>query len=108
MATNMTRQQYRAAMAAVTPAERTAEARRRLNKALNHIESAQNQMAHACAELSTLVGVIPVWRASSNYHDSIKALWYRTDTLRVLGKYKLDDTHVEVLALKKDHGDGSL
>jgi len=97
----VTRQQLLDAVNELTPEEIRAERTRRMNLALQHIEAAQNHMASACAELSTLVGAIPVWKASSSLTDKIKAFWYRVDTLRFSGKCKLDQMHIEVLARQK-------
>lgn len=96
--TIISREQILAAIAQVTPEERAAEARRRMEKALAHIEAAQGQLNDACAELSTLIGAIPVWKAAGTLADRVKAFWYR---VRAMQKYQLDAMHVEALARQK-------
>lgn len=90
-----------AAQAAVTAEVLRAEARLRADRACELIERAQNDLARACAELSSLCGGVPVWKATSKMHDRVKSLWYRVDGFRYGRNYRLDDTNVA--ALKARH-----
>ncbi len=72
-----------------------AEARARVQKALDHIEAAQGELCSACQELSALVGGIPSWKAASTLYDRVKALWYRVEGFRTGGRYTLDSVNAE-------------
>lgn len=72
-----------------------AEARARVQKALDHIERAQGELCSACQELSALVGGIPSWKAASTLYDRVKALWYRVESFRTGGRYSLDSVNAE-------------
>lgn len=85
-------------MSAVPPELARAEAQRLVREALDHIQEAQNELAHACAALSALVGGVPVWKATGKLYDSVHALWYRVDGFRTGGRYKLDGVNLEALA----------
>lgn len=80
--------------------ERDVAAEARVYKALDHIQQAQNDIASACAELSALVGGIPVWKATSKMHGQVRELWYRVERFRDTGRYKLDSLNVEALREK--------
>lgn len=81
-----------------------AEARARIGRALRHIENAQGELSHACAELSALVGAIPHWRTTGKLYDRVKACWYKLDGFRWSGRYRLDDTNVEALTQRWREG----
>jgi len=81
----------------VTPEQLRAAAQARVLNALERIERAQGELASACADLSSLVGGIPVWRATSKLHDRVKALWHRVENFRRLGRFQLDSVNVEAL-----------
>lgn len=78
-------------------AECQAEAKRRLLKAMEHVEVAQGELTSACAELSCLIGAIPQWRVSSKLYERVRKFWYRLDAFRAGGKYKLDGLHSEII-----------
>lgn len=81
-----------------TPAQLQAAAKFRIDRALQLIEQAQNDLNSACADLSTLNGGVPVWKATGAMADRVKALWYRVHNFRMGGRYSLDDMHVQSLA----------
>lgn len=58
-----------------------AEARKRVDRALNKIEDAQNLLGEACGILSRLIGAVPEWKAVSDHYDETKALWYAIQPL---------------------------
>ncbi len=84
-------------MSAVTSEVAQAEAQRRVQEALNHLQAAQDQLAHACAALSALQGGVPVWKATSKLYDSVHSLWYRVENFRLGGRYRLDGTNLQAL-----------
>jgi len=85
------------------PPERLhAEATARIRKALDHVQNAQNELDWACAELSSLCGAIPVWRASSKLADRVHSFWYRLDGFRARGRYRLDDTNIAALTKRAE------
>ena len=88
----------------IPKAQLDAEARARIDRALRHVENAQGELSHACAELSALVGAIPHWRAASKLHYRVKAFWYKLDGFRWSGRYRLDDTNVEALTRRWREG----
>lgn len=73
-------------------------ARERVQRAMTLIERAQNDLGAACAELSALEGGIPVWTACHKLTDKVHAFWYRVDSFRQRGRFKLDGANVEGLA----------
>jgi hypothetical protein len=77
------------------------EAHNRLQRALELIERAQNDVASACAELSALDGGVPTWKAANQLHERIRALWYRVDKFRRVGRWKLDATHRDAIARRE-------
>jgi hypothetical protein len=81
----------------MTPERSKAEAKARIARALVQIEEAQNLLSSACADLSAVVGGIPVWRATSKLYDKVKALWYRVEDFRMRGKFHLDAVNVEAI-----------
>lgn len=87
-----------------------AEARARVQKALDHIEAAQGELCSACQELSALVGGIPSWKAASTLYDRVKALWYRVEGFRMGGRYSLDSVNAEAFLrrLQESRGDTKL
>ena len=84
-------------MNALTQEQLRAEAVLRVRRALAKVETAQNALNEACAELSALEGGIPVWTACHKLADKVHAFWYRVDRFRSGGKFKLDGTNVEAL-----------
>lgn len=80
------------------------EARARIDRALRHIENAQGELSHACAELSAIVGAIPHWRTTGRLYDRVKTCWYKLDGFRWSGRYRLDDTNVEALTQRWREG----
>lgn len=80
-----------------SPGQLRAEAQLRVQKALDHIQQAQNELGSACAELSALVGGIPVWKATGTLYDRVRALWYRVESFRARGRFQLDSINVEAL-----------
>ncbi len=73
-----------------------AEAQRRVRVALRQIEDAQNKLGDACATLSSLIGAIPHWQATSKLHDRVHAHWYKVQqALQGNGKIKLDGVNAE-------------
>lgn len=83
---------------ALSPEVLRAAANERVRRALAMIERAQNELASACAELSALEGGAPVWNACHKLTDKVHAFWYRVDSFRQRGRFKLDGTNVEGLA----------
>jgi hypothetical protein len=65
-----------------------------MDAACRRIENAQNELNSATADLSTLVGCVPVWKATSALADTVGELWRRVDNVRRIGKYQLDEMHV--------------
>ena len=84
-------------MSLLTAEDLAAAARARVDKALRHIECAQDELSRACGELSALNGGIPVWNACHKLTDRVHAFWYRVDGFRQLAKYSLDRTNVAAL-----------
>lgn len=89
-------------MPQLTDAQLRAAARAKVDRALSLIESAQNQLADACAQLSALNGGIPVWTACHKLTDKVHDFWYRVDGFRSGGKYSLDSTNVAALQKQVD------
>ena len=81
----------------MTPERSKAEAKAKIARALFQIEEAQNLLASATAELTSAVGGVPVWRATSKMHDRVKALWYRVDGFKHAGRYSLDAINIEAI-----------
>jgi hypothetical protein len=80
----------------LTDAQLQAAAVLRVETALALIERAQNDLASACAELSTLCGGCSVWKSTSSMTDKVKAHWYRVRDFRIAGRFYLDPMHVEL------------
>lgn len=85
-------------MSALTKEEVQAEAELCVRRALAHIQEAQGRLDLACAELSKLMGGIPVWRATGKVSDRVRQLWYQVERFRGRGRFKLDDISVVFLA----------
>lgn len=81
-----------------------AEATRRLERALALIERAQNDLASACGELSTLEHGVPSWKATSTMCDRVKALWWKVHHFRMARRYRLDQMHRDALDRKLAEG----
>lgn len=95
-------------MNTLTEQQLRAAARERANRALALIERAQNDLASACAELSTLEGGVPVWNACHKMTDQVHAFWYRVERFRNGGRYKLDRTHAEALQRRMTQATGAV
>lgn len=87
--------------AKLTDAELTAAARQRADAACALIEKAQNDLDSACAELSALVGGVPVWTATRKMTERVHSLWYKVDAFRKAGRYGLDSVNVEALERRR-------
>lgn len=62
-------------------------ARACIQRALDHVQQAQNYLGRACAELSPIIGGGPTWRRGSKLYDSVHAFWYVVNKLEAqLGK----------------------
>lgn len=48
----------------------------RVQDALRRIESAQNELSRACADLSSVVGAMPEWKKAFKLSDSCKRFWH--------------------------------
>lgn len=70
----------------------------KIQRAMQHIENAQNELHSACAELSAITHGAPMWRATGKLADKVHAFWYRVKDFSHTTKYRLDPTHVELLA----------
>jgi hypothetical protein len=81
----------------LSPEQLRAEALLRVLKALELIETAQNNLSGACAQLSALQGACAQWRATSKLYDRVKAHWYRLERFRHQSRFKLDRTNIEAL-----------
>jgi hypothetical protein len=84
-------------MSTLTPEQLRAEANARVRNALARIERAQNELASACADLSSLVGGIQVWNVCHKLTDKVRDFWYRVDRFRAGGKFSLDSINVEAI-----------
>jgi hypothetical protein len=78
----------------ITPAE----AERRVQKALAHIQEAQAQLGRAAAELSNLEHGVVVWRMAGKLYDRVHAFWYRVEAFRKKGRFALDSIALDALA----------
>jgi oxalate decarboxylase/phosphoglucose isomerase-like protein (cupin superfamily) len=81
----------------LTPEQIKAAATIRVDRAMNLIEQAQNNLASACAELSAIEGGVTVWSMCHKLTDRVHTFWYRVQRFRSGGKYRLDGTHIEDL-----------
>ena len=81
----------------MTPERSRAEAAARIRCALELIENAQSQLSEACVKLSTVVGGVPVWRATDKLTDKVRSHWYRVDGFKQGGKFRLDDMTIEAI-----------
>lgn len=75
-----------------------ARATLRIERAMQLIEEAQNKLASACAELSSISGGVAVWKATSKLHDQTHTHWYRIQTFLQRGQFRLDAFNTEILA----------
>jgi hypothetical protein len=82
----------------ITEAEARAEANRRVRKALDHIQEAQNHLGRAQAELSALEHGAVVWKAAGALYDRVHAFWHRVEAFRQKGRFRLDSIARESLA----------
>jgi len=80
-----------------TPEQIRVEGQLRMRRALELIERAQNDLASACAELSTLEGAVPVWNTCNKLTDKVHAFWHRVNLFRNGGRFKLDSIHIDSL-----------
>lgn len=79
----------------MTAHDTKAHAYAKVQRALDRIEAAQNQIGEACSELSGICGAHPEWERLGKLYDKIKAHWYDTrDRLGAkhdAGKLDLDE-----------------
>lgn len=87
-------------LATISPEQLRAIAQMRVLHALDRIQQAQSELLSACEQLSSLVGATTLHRATGKLYDRVHALWYRVDSFRNKGRYRLDDSNVRAL-LKK-------
>jgi hypothetical protein len=64
----------------------------RVRRALELIESAQNDLSRASAELSAVIGAIPMWRRTAKLSDACKRTWYELEQ-RDRRRWALDGMH---------------
>lgn len=69
---------------------RRAEAKRRLEEALGHIQAAQDELGRACAMLSSLRYGSPAWKRVSRLYDQVHGGWYRVAALRHHAHLEMD------------------
>lgn len=50
-----------------------------LQRALDRVQRAQNELDLACADISTILGGVKIWRKSGKVSDQVKAFWYELD-----------------------------
>jgi hypothetical protein len=71
----------------------------RLQKALRQIEKAQNLLADALADLSTIMGGAAVWTQGGKVHEQVRGYWHQVAFLRrrlaVRGGVRVDDVTLE-------------
>jgi hypothetical protein len=82
-----------------------AEAELRVRRALDHIQTAQQHLGRAAAELSNLEGGAIVWRAAGKLYDRIHSFWYRVEAFRQGGRFRLDSIAAEALAKRLAAGE---
>jgi hypothetical protein len=87
----------------LSPDELKAAALHQMLEALELIEAAQNNLAGACQKLSALQHGAGMWSATWKLHERVKAHWYRVDTFRHQGRFKLDQANVDALQLKSSY-----
>jgi hypothetical protein len=85
-------------VADLTREQKCAEAQLRVRRALDHIQRAQEEIGRASAELSSLIGGIPVWKAAGKLYDQVHRFWYRVEAFRQAGRFTLDDVSSAALA----------
>ena len=73
----------------------------RVQRAMELIETAQNNLASACAELSTLEGAVSPWKACSKLTDKVHKFWYDVKRFRDAGRYRLDRNNIATLEDRK-------
>lgn len=78
-------------------ARRHAEAEIRVQRALRLIESAQNELSRAAAELSPLVGAIPLWRRAAKLSDLCHSFWYVLEQHKARRRWYIDGTNAAAL-----------
>lgn len=67
-----------------------AEARRRVEQALQHLQRAQEQVGEAQSLLSSLIGGMTAWEHVGKTYDRIRADWHRVEVLRRKSGLDLD------------------
>jgi hypothetical protein len=67
---------------------------RKLGQALDAIQRAQDAIGDAREALSALEGAIPVWEESAPLYDTVRAFWYRVNSLRNNKALRLDRDHI--------------
>lgn len=74
-----------------------AEIQRRMKKALDHIQAAQNELGRAQAELSAIQHGAPECAAVGREYDRVRRLWYRVEKKTKYSKLGLDEMGVKSL-----------
>jgi hypothetical protein len=86
------------------PTKYQIEARKKAERALRLIEQAQNLVADACSELSSVLYAAPEWDRVGKEHGRINALWHRVNGL-LRGKWeKLDLDEMGRARLDRESG----
>lgn len=75
---------------AIHPSAIQAEAERRVQAALVHIESAQHELERACQELSPIIGRLPDYNRTAKLAAKAHELWRRISYVRPRNRYGLD------------------
>jgi hypothetical protein len=55
----------------------TGQAAARIERALDHIEAAQNYLEDACQQLCPIVGLAKEWQQLGELHEKVKAFWHK-------------------------------
>lgn len=83
---------------------------RKIQRACDAIQEAQNQLGTACGELSALMYGAPAWKKAHKLYDNIHAFWYVVDGLRHHSRVRIDSTTIDALrrALEQQAARGQL
>jgi hypothetical protein len=84
----------------------TPEAELRVDQALELIERAQHDLERACAELSAIVGAVPLWERTSKVAQKAHDLW-RALAYRDRRRWRLDDVHRKAIAAARAASDAA-
>lgn len=60
----------------MAPSSAEPEVELRVEDALKKIERAQNDLAAACADLSAIIGAVPLWKRASSLSDACHKFWW--------------------------------